>query len=217
MQDGKQMSETFLLGSVLACVGGFLDAYTYLCRGKVFANAETGNIVLMGLKLADGDFLSAFKYLVPILAFASGVIVAEIIKKYISGNRLFHWRQIVLLIEMIVMVSVAFIPDGDFNILANSLVSFICSLQVQSFRKVNGNAYATTMCTGNLRSGTENLFVYLNTKSKSNLNNCLQYYGIIGFFIVGAVIGALLCSIFGIYSIFFSCVGLIFAFLLMFK
>ena len=40
------MSESLLLGAILATVGGFLDAHTYICRGKVFANAETGNIVL---------------------------------------------------------------------------------------------------------------------------------------------------------------------------
>ena len=40
-----QMSESLLLGAMLAMAGGFFDAYTYLCRGKVFANAQTGNIV----------------------------------------------------------------------------------------------------------------------------------------------------------------------------
>ena len=43
-----QMSESLLLGVLLAVAGGFFDAYTYLCRGKVFANAQTGNIVLSG-------------------------------------------------------------------------------------------------------------------------------------------------------------------------
>ena len=52
----KQMSDNFITGSLLALVGGFLDAYTYLCRGNVFANAQTGNIVLFGAKLAKKDF-----------------------------------------------------------------------------------------------------------------------------------------------------------------
>ena len=46
---GHQMSETLFLGALLTVTGGFLDAYTYLCRGKVFANAQTGNIVLLGV------------------------------------------------------------------------------------------------------------------------------------------------------------------------
>ncbi len=38
---------------VLSVLGGFLDMYTYLCRGKVFINAITGNMVLFGLNLAN--------------------------------------------------------------------------------------------------------------------------------------------------------------------
>ena len=40
----KHISESFRLAAVLALVGGFLDAYTYICRGQVFSNAQTGNI-----------------------------------------------------------------------------------------------------------------------------------------------------------------------------
>ena len=33
----KQMSESIKLGVILAIAGGFMDAYSYMCRGKVFA------------------------------------------------------------------------------------------------------------------------------------------------------------------------------------
>ena len=42
-----QMSESFLTAVFLSLSGGLQDAYTYLFRGKVFANAQTGNIVLL--------------------------------------------------------------------------------------------------------------------------------------------------------------------------
>ncbi len=41
-----QMSESMLTAAFIILSGGLQDAYTYLCRGKVFANAQTGNIVL---------------------------------------------------------------------------------------------------------------------------------------------------------------------------
>ena len=50
------MSESLLLGGLLAMAGGFFDAYTYLCRGGVFANSQTANIVLVGLQLAVGEW-----------------------------------------------------------------------------------------------------------------------------------------------------------------
>ena len=63
-------------------------------------------------------------------------------------------------------------------------------MQVESFRKVNGNAYATTMCTGNLRSGTELFYRYMQTKNPCERSKAFQYYGIILFFIAGAVLGS---------------------------
>ena len=80
----KQISDSFLLGAILALAGGFLDAYTYLCRGGVFANAETGNIVLMGIKLANGSFLQAAYYLVPIMCFSAGALSVMYAQKFLS-------------------------------------------------------------------------------------------------------------------------------------
>ena len=79
-KQNRQMSESFLIGALLAVVGGFLDAYTYLLRGGVFANAQTGNIVLLGLNLAQMRIGRVFYYLIPILAFAGGVLAAELVK-----------------------------------------------------------------------------------------------------------------------------------------
>lgn len=50
----KQMSDSWLLAVFLTLAGGFQDAYSYNCRGQVFANAQTGNIVLLGQNLATG-------------------------------------------------------------------------------------------------------------------------------------------------------------------
>ena len=88
-----QMSESFFLTAILAIVGGFLDAYSYLMRGHVFANAQTGNIVLFGVYLEKRNFTQAIYYLVPILAFAVGVILVEIVKHFYKEEHKIHWRQ----------------------------------------------------------------------------------------------------------------------------
>ena len=51
-----QMSESFLIAGILSVSGGLQDAYTYMYRGKVFANAQTGNIVLLSANLMDGNW-----------------------------------------------------------------------------------------------------------------------------------------------------------------
>lgn len=210
------MSETFLIGSILAIVGGYLDAHTYITRGHVFANAETGNMVLLGMKFAEKDYKYCLYYAIPILSFALGVLVAEYIKRRSSNLEKFHWRQFVIVFEIIMLVIISFIST-DHNLIANSIVSFVCSLQVQSFRKLHGRAYATTMCTGNLRSATECLNVYLTMKDKKQLHNCFRYLGIISFFIVGGIIGTFMSFIWGTKSSLFVCIPLLIVFGLMFK
>ena len=37
-----QMSDSFRAAVFIVLSGGFQDAYTYTCRGEVFANAQTG-------------------------------------------------------------------------------------------------------------------------------------------------------------------------------
>ncbi|MDD2978514.1 MAG: DUF1275 family protein [Hespellia sp.] len=212
-----QMSETTIVGILLALVGGFLDAYTYLCRGKVFANAQTGNIVLFGIKLSEGDWRGGFYYCLPILAFAVGVILSERIRSKFGHQKQFHWRQMIILSEILILLATLLVPRGDWDMIANIMVSFVCSLQVQSFRKFDGYACATTMCTGNLRSGTEHLNKYLNTKSKASLKACIHYYRIILFFIVGAFLGAVLTNGLGVKAIVLACVGLLLVFFLMFR
>lgn len=212
-----QMSDKFITGSILAVVGGFLDAYTYLCRGKVFANAQTGNIVLFGVKLSEKDFMGAVHYAEPILAFVIGIIIANIIKLRYRDKQLVHWRQIIVGLELIMLLVVANIPQGRLNSLANIIVSFVCSLQVESFRKVNGYAYASTMCTGNLRSATERIFNYTKTKDTKELKASIHYYGIILFFIIGAAFGAVVTGMMAVNAAYVAAIGLAVVVLMMFK
>ena len=90
-----QMSEAFRTVMFLSASGGLQDAYTYIGRGKVFANAQTGNIVLMSQSLFDGDLSRFAHYFIPVLSFALGVAAAECIRLRWRQARRIHWRQLV--------------------------------------------------------------------------------------------------------------------------
>lgn len=215
MRKDKQYSDSLRIGVLLALTGGFLDAYTYLCRGKVFANAQTGNMVMLGISCMESDIKNAVRYLIPILSFAVGVLITEIIRSRNNNN--IHWRQIILALEIILIILVGFLPVGRFDYLANIIISLVCSLQVQTFRKFHGNVYATTMCTGNLRSGTEKLVLFIKSKDKNHLKISLQYYLIIMIFCIGAFIGGKITLIIGVKSVVFAVIPLIISFFLMNK
>ena len=212
----KQTSESFLLSAIISLSGGFQDAYTYNLRDGVFANAQTGNVVLMSQHFMQGEWTKAIHYLFPLLAFATGIIIAEQVGFHFKKEKSFHWRQLILLGEIIILTLVAFIPSR-FNTLANVLVSLACAMQVQSFRKVNGYPYASTMCIGNLRSGTESFSAFLRTKDRAVLKKAMHYYGIIFVFAIGAGIGGVLSLALGNMAILISSGLLFIAFVLMLK
>ena len=185
-----QMSDSFILGVLLSLSGGFQDAYSYVCRGAVFANAQTGNIVLLGKYAAEGSLGKVFHYAVPLLAFVGGIFLAQKVQQRFKRCENIHWRQIILIVEVLILFSVGWLPvGGGLDILANALVSFSCAMQVDAFRKIRGNAVATTMCIGNLRNATALLCSYEATKDPKLKWKSLQYYMIILIFAVGAVLG----------------------------
>lgn len=210
----RQMSESFFNSAFLALSGGFQDAYTYNTREEVFANAQTGNVVLMSQHLMSGEWMAALRYFLPLIAFAAGVFAAEQVQYHFKYAKKLHWRQGIILAEILILFLVGFIP-ADYNMAATVLVSLACAMQVQTFRKVNGYAYASTMCIGNLRSGTAAMSVYLRERKPEQLRQSLHYFGIIFVFAVGAGMGGILSANFGIHVIWISCLILLVSFLLM--
>ena len=190
LKKGK-MAESLSIAMLLALVGGYLDIYSYLARGKVFANTQTGNLVLLGYNMAQGNLEKMIYYLLPISFFAFGVWLAKIIEYKVGEGKHFDWLHVLLGIEIGMLFMVTFIPEGKLNVVANIMVSFICGLQVQGFRKVNGNAYSTVMFTGNLKNVAECFAHYSLTKEREALENGKVYLGVILMFVIGGWLGAL--------------------------
>ena len=198
-----QTSESFRLSAILSFSGGLQDAYTYNVRGNVFANAQTGNVVLMSQNVMMGNWNSAIHYMLPLISFAAGVFITEQIENRFKSSKGVHWRQLVLLIEIVLLGIVGLMPT-DINIIANMMVSFTCAMQVQSFRKVHGYGYASTMCIGNLRSGTESLSQYLRNRDRASLNKALHFFGIILIFAIGAGAGGVISNVLYVRTIWIS-------------
>ncbi len=188
-----QTSESFVLSALLSFSGGLQDAYTYNVRDHVFANAQTGNVVLMSQNFMTGNWETAVHYMLPLIAFALGVLITEQVESRFKHGRI-HWRQLVVLIEMLLLGIVGFLP-ASLNVVANMMVSFSCAMQVQAFRTVQGYEYASTMCIGNLRSGTESLSRYFREKDRGALKKALNFFGIIVVFAIGAGVGGILSKV----------------------
>lgn len=213
-----QQSESFGLALLLTLTGGFLDTYTYICRDHVFANAQTGNFACLAMAVAQIEWLKVVRYGIPILSFMLGVTLAIHIRTWFQKNRFLHWRQAVILLEIGLLLTVSLIPAGEMsNMIANLLVSFTCAVQLETFRKFNGNVFASTMCTGNLRSATEKLNLFLMNHSPEERRKSTRYFLVDGVFVVGAVLGAVFTTRFGIRAVWLCCVILLGVFFMMFS
>ena len=116
----RQVSETVRLGLLLALSGGLMDAYSYLFRGEVFANAQTGNILLFSVNLSQGNWGMVKEYGCPVLAFGAGIALAFLIRQHFQRRNIrLHWRQIGVLIEIgvqqMAMVQAGRPPGGPGN------------------------------------------------------------------------------------------------------
>lgn len=210
-----QMSESLAMAVLLTLAGGFQDAYSYNCRGGVFANAQTGNIVLLGQNLAQGNFQDALHYVLPLAAFLCGVYVTEWVHDRYRDSGKLHWRQFVLIVESFMLAAVGFLPHS-MDVSANVLMSFACAMQVNSFRKFCGLPCATTMCIGNIRSGAELMSKYHITRKKELKKKGMLYFGVIMIFAAGAALGAVMSIHTGRTVIWMAALLLLLGFLLMF-
>lgn len=207
-KQAASVHEWLSVGILLAIVGGFLDAYTYIFHGGVFANAQTGNIVLMSISAANGEFKKIIYYLVPITAFFVGILVVEFTKRKFSSLSRVGWESMILSAEILLLFFIGILPPQVPDAVTNVTVSFLCSMQVHSFRLVRGAPYATTMCTGNLRSAAECFFRFTVEKKREAGVKFLRYAAVILSFCAGAVVGALMTAQWQARAVWFCCIPL---------
>ena len=67
----------------------------------------------------------------------------------------------VLIAEIIILFVLSLLPASTNNLLITTTIAFTASVQVSTFREVNGHAYSSTFTTGNLRTLSEAAFAWV--------------------------------------------------------
>ena len=187
--------ESLKIGIILSLVGGILDAHTFLFRNGVFANTQTGNIVLLALFLNTEKTKKTIQCVLSIFAFVFGIFLTEFFKKKIKDKFFLNHVSITLIVEILLLFFTSTFSKNEHNTTTIVIISFVCSLQTNVFKSLKGSTYATTMCTGNLRTASSNLFNGIFNKTKKEKIICLRYFIIILSFFSGALIGRFLTNI----------------------
>ena len=163
-----------------------------MLKGGVFCNAQTGNIAMLGIYIAKADLSKIIKYTIPIIAYVVGIAITVITPKLLGKKSTpLRWETVFIAVEIVLLFAIGFMPDSVPYTIPNVLISFICAMKYNTFRKHNSVVLATTFCTNNLRQASLNIIEWVKTKDKQYILKSLDFIVVNLAFMLGAVVGTL--------------------------
>jgi uncharacterized membrane protein YoaK (UPF0700 family) len=185
----RTRNETLLVGVLLTVVGGFLDAYTFVGHA-VFANAQTGNVVLFGVETASRHWHAALLRLIPIAAFVVGVVAAETLGRSSVRGRVRRPLRVVLVAEIVILAAVASLPDNAPALVVTVPVAFAAAIQWSIFP-------STLLASGFLRGVGVSFLQWIADRDLAARRQAVRFGAAMGGFVVGAMIGGICTNSFG--------------------
>lgn len=143
---------------LLACVAGSVDVMSYYRLGNVFTANMTGNTILLGLSIGQGNVASSLQRIAALAGFFSGALVGA----YIIENTQKGWSHYITFsvsIETIIIFALVLIWLKE-GVVTNHWVLYISiilagiSMGIQSatIRHLNIPGIVTTFLTGTITS-----------------------------------------------------------------
>lgn len=208
----EKLVESTIFMAGMTALGGFCNAYTYMTRGGVFANAHTANMAKLGIALATLDWHNAFAAFVPILGCLLGSVLCEMVKDRLGDSPFWlggHWHIKAMLMELLALFIVGWIPITAPDMFVTAFMSFVTGFQLNLFRNWKGGGHNTTICTGNLRTMSQLLYKALVLRDIYTVIRLLHYTGLLFSFALGAVVCTLLSLAVGVKASWGGCIFLI--------
>jgi len=185
-QASSPRDEAAYIAVGLAFTGGYLEAYAWIVH-RVFANAQSANLVFLWVYVTSGEWARALHYIPPLLAFTGGVILAC----WLRWAATLRAARISLLIEIVFLFIVAILHNRLPSLAGTLGISLVAAFQMVSFPRVEGWSYNSVMVTSNFRQTIEGLFAAFagNAETRSFRRPCV-FGAICIAFGAGAAIGA---------------------------
>ena len=176
-------------------IGGYYGAFTYSIRGGVFCNAQTGNFVLLAMALGGGNWQKAIYYLIPITAYCFGAFISEMAINTMKSGKVIKWEPLLLIIEIAIVAFLGLLPESAPVQITQILINFICSMQYNTFRQMQGLPMATTFCTNHIRQvGVALSRVALGDGTGQAAGKLAVHLEMLGSFVLGGIFSTALCG-----------------------
>lgn len=183
-------STTLRFALLLTLANAFLDSYTYLARGGVFANVQTGNVIFFALDLSQHKPVVALAHIWPILAFIAGVALASHLKSGRVDHLVAHPLRWIMVLQVLVFAVIGFVPSTVPHSYVTVPISFVAALQIGLFRSIGDLVYLPVATTGNLMRLVESGYAGFVDKRDGSTKAFWIYAALTLTFAAGAVIGA---------------------------
>ncbi|PYE15879.1 uncharacterized membrane protein YoaK (UPF0700 family) [Williamsia limnetica] len=192
----QKTTTTLRFALLITLASGFLDSYTFLVRGGVFANVQTANVILMGIGLSDRHWAQALLHLWPVLAFLLGVILAVHIKSGRVDHLLAHPIRWTIGLQALVLAVVGFVPTSVSHTYVTVPIAFCTAMTITMFRTIGDLGYFAVATTGNLMHMVEYGYAASVDKRADAVSAFSTYARVAGTFAVGALVGAVATQLF---------------------
>lgn len=181
---------------LLALVGGYFGGFTYFLRGRVFCNAQTGNLVLLAYSIGQGDTQMINYTLLSLTSYILGVVVSEYLMPKINKSNFFRWETLFIFFEILVTIYLGFIPETAPFQITQLAICFITAMQFNTFKQAHGMGMATTFCTNHVKQFASNFVKYKNSGNKRERDISFSHLAMILAFLFGAVLSVVLGKFF---------------------
>lgn len=198
---------------LLIMAAGWFGGYTFIMRGGVFCNAQTANIVLFGMALGQQEWQKAAYLLIPITAYFAGAFVSEYLGKTVKRLHFLRWDTLLVGIEIVTVMILGLLPASVPDQIPQIALNFICSMQFNTFRQVEGIPAATTFVTNHIREVGSNLAKFIRHHDEKSRSRVRIHGMLIIFFCLGAVLCAVCCEFLAYRAIWGSAVILLVIFI----
>jgi len=136
-----EAEQTLAVAVPLTLSGGFLDAFTYVGHGRVFANTMTGNVALLGISAASGDWAQALRHVPPLVAFIFAILASSALQARSGNGWLKHPAIATLCLELAFVTAAAshLIKVNDAWLIPG--ISFTATMQTLAFTHLENLTY----------------------------------------------------------------------------
>lgn len=143
---------------LLACVAGSVDVMSYYRLGQVFTANMTGNTVLLGLSIGEGNVASSLQRIAALAGFFTGALVGA----YIIENTKKGWSHyvtlnisietIIIFVLVLIWFKVGVVTNNILLYISIVLAGISMGIQTSTIRHLQIPGIITTFLTGTITS-----------------------------------------------------------------